>query len=370
MALILLTYRRVGIYKLSTRALNATEAMSRTLMKEAFINFVSKLSMTIVFLSYLVSCSTIDQAIHPDEKPTWPSYEQLLKEGYRGPKARVVVIGLTDSARGRETSQVGDGMAEMLRSALLATNRYIVHSRKLLNDTHRSQDAVDSSRVKKEEEIDLLIDGTVKEFKPGVAGAGEKTGGTSYVTLMITVTDARTNKALDTKRMRGKAADSEATGKTGIRLPEAFRDFSRTPMEKAIRIAIEESASFIVAKTPPESYRVFPPAPPPKDTPKPPPAKVQPEVTLPPQAPVVAPKPTFRVAQVVWAHVNLREGPGMNYRVIGNAKKGTSLKILEAKGDWLRVRLEDGTEAWVSRLATSEVSGPDPSPPPPKPTPM
>lgn len=153
-------------------------------------------------------------------------------------------------------------------------------------------------------------------------------------------------------------------------MPEAFRDFSRTPMEKAIRIAIEESASFIVAKTPAESYRVFPPPPPPKDTPKPPPAKVQPEVTSPPQAPVVAPKPTLRVAQVVWAHVNLREGPGMNYRVIGNAKKGTSLKILEAKGDWLRVRLEDGTEAWVSKLATSQASDSNSSPPPPKPTPM
>ena len=341
-------------------------------MREAFINFVSKLSMTILFLSLLVRCSTIDQAIHPDEKPTWPSYEQLLKEDYKGPKARVVIIKFTDSTRGRETSQVGDGMAEMLFRALSATNRYIVQIPKPLGDTARGQDAAEGSgRIKKEEEIDLLVDGTVKEFKPGVAGAGEGTGGTSYVSLMITVTDARTNKALDTKRMRGKAADSGTIGKTGIRLPEAFTDFSKTPMEKAIRMAIEESASFIVARTPPESYRVFPRVPPPKDTPKPPPpAKVQPEVTSPPQAPIVAPKSTLRVTQVVWAFVNLREGPGTNYRVVGNAKKGTSLRILDVKGDWLRVRLEDGTEAWVSKLATSEASNSNSSPPPPKPTPM
>jgi curli biogenesis system outer membrane secretion channel CsgG len=338
-------------------------------MREAFINFVSKLSMTIVFLFYLVSCSIIDQTIHPDEKPTQPSYEQLLQENYKGPKAKVVVLKLTDSARGNETSQVGDAMAEMLRSALLATNRYIVYSRKPLNDTLRSQDAMGSGRTRKEEEIDLLVDGTVKEFKPGVAGAGEKTEGMSHVTLMITVTDARTNKALDTKKMRGKAADSEVAGKAGIRLPEAFRDFSRTPMERAIRFAIEESASFIVARTPPESYRVFPP-PPSKETPKPPPPKVQPEVTSPPQAPVVAPKPTLRVARVVWANVNLREGPGTNYRVVGNAKKGTSLKIHEVKGDWLHIRLEDGTDAWVSKSATSEASGPDSSPQSPKPAPM
>lgn len=141
-------------------------------------------------------------------------------------------------------------------------------------------------------------------------------------------------------------------------------------MEKAIDIAIQDSASFIVAKTPPESYRFFPPPPPPKESPKPPPHKAQPEITLSPQAPAVVPKPVLRIAQVVWAHVNLRDGPGTNYRVIGNAKKGTSLKILETKGDWLRVRLEDTKEAWVSRSATSEAPGHDSSPPPPKPTPM
>ena len=60
----------------------------------------------------------------------------------------------------------------------------------------------------------------------------------------------------------------------------------------------------------------------------------------------------------------------MNYRVIGNVKKGTSLKILEVKGDWLRVRLEDGSEGWVSKLATSEAPPPSLPPAPPKPTPM
>ncbi len=339
-------------------------------MREVIVKLFCKLSVTIAFFSYLVSCSAIDQTIHPDEKPTWPSYEELLKERYKGPKARLAILKFTDSARDREASQVGDGITEMLRSALLATNRYIVHTRKPLSDTFRNQDPVDSSRIKKEEEIDLLIDGVVKEFKPGVAGAGDKTGGTSNVTLMITVTDPRTNKVLNTRRIRGEAADSESIGKTGIRLPEAFKDFSRTPMEKAIDIAIEQSASFIVAKTPSDSYRVLPPAPPLKDTPKPQPQKVQPEVTSLPQPPVVPPKPALRVVQVIWANVNLRGGPGTNYKVIGNVKKGTSLKVFEAKGDWLRVRLEDGTEAWVSRLATSEPAGSHPSPPPPKPKPM
>jgi hypothetical protein len=204
----------------------------------------------------------------------------------------------------------------------------------------------------------------IREFKSGIAGAGDETGGASYVTIIVTVTDPRTKQILATERMRGKATEfGGTTGRGGGELPEVFRDFSKTLMEKSIRIVIEESASFIVAKTPPEYYRVFPITPP-RETRKTPPESQKVTPSTPPSP------PPLRVTQVVWANVNLREGPGMNYRVIGNVKKGTSLKILEVKGDWLRVRLEDGSEGWVSKLATSEAPPPSPSPAPPKPTPM
>lgn len=81
------------------------------------------------------------------------------------------------------------------------------------------------------------------------------------------------------------------------------------------------------------------------------------------------PPPSLRSTKILWDSANLREGPGLNYRVIGNAKKGTSLSILEDRGNWLRVRLEDGKEAWVSKAPTSDA----PKPPPattPKPKPM
>ncbi len=338
-------------------------------MRKGLLQFVGRLSISIAFVSVLVSCSTLEQAIYPDEKPTWPSYEQIIKDSYKGPKARMMVLRFTDSAKASEASQVGDGMAEMLRNALLATNRYIIHSGKPLSDSPKNQDPTE--RIKKEEEIDLFVHGTVKEFKPGFAGAGEKTGGASYVTLMITVTDARTNKPINSRRMKAQASDSEALGRSGVLLPDAFKDFLRTPMEKAIDIAIQESASFIVAKTPPGSYRVLPPPPPPpKEAPKPLAQKAQPEITSPPQAPAAVPKPILRITQVVWANVNLRDGPGTNYRVIGSVKKGASLKIVETKGDWLRVRLEGAKDAWVNKNATSEAPVHDSSPPPPKPTPM
>ena len=341
-------------------------------MRKLSINLFFKV-LPIAFIFSLISCSVIDQITHPDEKPippAWPTYGQILEENYKGPKARVVIPQFTDkSLKGQENSQVGDGIAEMLRQAMLATNRYIVQGKKSIDDINRGQNTEDSGRIKKENEIDLLVEGFIKEFRQGIAGAGEG-GETSYVTLMVTVTNPRSNQVLATERVRGKATDfGGTTGKGGVKLPEVFKDFSKTPMEKAIRIAIEDSTSFIVAKTPPESYRVSPITPP-KEISKPSPIKVQPEVTLPPPPPVVTPPPPLRATQVVWGNVNLRKGPGTNYKVIGNVKKGTSLKILETKGDWLHIRLDDGHEAWVNKLATSEGSNSSPSPSPPKPMPM
>ncbi len=115
-------------------------------------------------------------------------------------------------------------------------------------------------------------------------------------------------------------------------------------------------------KEPPAKPPDEPPAtPPPKPPPAPPPALEKPKPALP---------PALRVTRVEWSSVNLREGPGMNYKVVGNARKGTSLGVLEDRGQWLRVRLDDGKEAWVYKAST--VTAPKPASPSssPKPRPM
>ncbi len=314
--------------------------------------------LSISALSFLLACAIVEPTTKPTS-PTRPTYGQILKENYKGPKARVVVIKFADkSARDREMSQVGDGLAEMLRHALLATNRYIVQVRKSPDDLAGDQDHGNGGRVRKENEIDLLVEGEIREFKVGIPGAGDETGG-SYVTLLITMADPRTKQVLANEKIRIKATEyGEHTGKLGGALPEVFKGFSKTLMEKAIRMTIEESASLIVAKTPPESYRVVPPVAH-KETSKPP-----------PPSPKTSPPPPVRTTQVAWDSVNLREGPGTSYKVIGNAKKGTSLIILGVNGDWLRVRLENGGTAWVSKSATSDAPKPSPSKTSALPTPM
>lgn len=97
--------------------------------------------------------------------------------------------------------------------------------------------------------------------------------------------------------------------------------------------------------------------PPPGPTPKPSSAPSPPKASLP-------------QAEIIWPSVNLREGPGTDYKVIGKVKKGTSLAILEEKNGWLRARLADGKEVWISKSAISETPKPSASPaasPPPSP---
>jgi hypothetical protein len=99
------------------------------------------------------------------------------------------------------------------------------------------------------------------------------------------------------------------------------------------------------------------------------PAVLESSKATPSTKPTPPPPPSLRSTKILWDSANLREGPGLNYRVIGNAKKGTSLSILEDRGNWLRVRLQDGSETWVNKAATSDA----PKPPPattPKPKPM
>jgi len=346
-----------------------------------------------IAITIFISCAAMDRATQPTAKstsPGGPTIEQAQKEDYKGPKARVAVTKFLDkSAKGKATGQIGDGMAEMLAHALFATNRFIVLERQSLNDVIREQDLGATGRVSSEtaarigqiEGADLLVGGGITEFEPGSAGAEGKASGrkrnpldifadilgsirTSHVALIVKVVDTKTARVVASEQVEGKAIDiSGMVGIGGGDLAGVFSGYSKTPMEKAIRVAIEEAVKLIVAKTPAEYYRV-----PQESQPKQPSIPI-PEPPKPPSPPPPPkPEPEQRVTQVTVASENLREKP--QGKIIGKVNKGTSLAILEEKGQWLRVRLEDGTEAWIWKLSTSEAPkkspAPSPTPTPPK----
>ncbi|MGE5541866.1 MAG: SH3 domain-containing protein [Bacillota bacterium] len=57
--------------------------------------------------------------------------------------------------------------------------------------------------------------------------------------------------------------------------------------------------------------------------------------------------------------VNLRSGPGTTYSKKGEVTAGTRLELIETKGDWSRVRLPDGGEAWVYSPLVDREPDPD-----------
>ncbi len=73
--------------------------------------------------------------------------------------------------------------------------------------------------------------------------------------------------------------------------------------------------------------------------------------------PATTPKTSFPAlsqGNVVWVYVNLREGPGIQYKIISRAYMKNTFAILAENHGWLRVRLENGAEGWMNKKATSD----------------
>ncbi len=52
--------------------------------------------------------------------------------------------------------------------------------------------------------------------------------------------------------------------------------------------------------------------------------------------------------------INMRSGPGTNYKVLWQLGKGFPLKVLKRKGDWYRVQDFEGDIGWVHRKVTTK----------------
>lgn len=55
--------------------------------------------------------------------------------------------------------------------------------------------------------------------------------------------------------------------------------------------------------------------------------------------------------------INVREGPGLSYKVVSKVKKGDQLKLLKEEGDWLYVQVSPGKTGWVANwLVTKNIN--------------
>jgi curli biogenesis system outer membrane secretion channel CsgG len=347
-----------------------------------------------LLLGIIAGCGPVQELVQNPGQPTaqtvsssQQSIDQVQLEPYDGPKARVAVYRFADkSAKGGGgysrrtgwyTAEIGDGMADMLNDGLLQSNRFIVVDRQSLQDVLMEQDLGATGRVKKEtapsigqiEGADLLIKGSVMEFEPGSAGAGAGTllggfglpgaviGGAlgtvqqSHVAIVVQIVDAKTSRLLFSSTVEGKANDfnlggllaglgGHVIGGAGLGV------WQKTPVEKAIRIAILNAVQEISKKTPSTYYRnggvqavTTPPA---AITAKP--AAVE------KQTATLAPAADLSSAAIVKVKTaNLRDAPGAQGKVVGTIKEGTKLAINAEEKDWYYIQTEDGRSGWISK---------------------
>ena len=225
----------------------------------------------------LSGCASLMQ---PQAKVTsggGPSMQQAQQEAYDGPKARIAVSRFSDkTGKGWWTGQIGDGMADMLTTALFNTNRYIVLERQTLQDVMSEQDLGASGRIKKEtaapigkiEGAELLVTGAVTEYEPGSSGVGGGLGGAgrviggilggikkSHIAIDLRVVDTRTSRIVAATTVEGSATDiSGLGGLAGGNIGGGLGAWHNQPIEKALRIALGAAVDFVASKTPAKYY--------------------------------------------------------------------------------------------------------------------
>jgi curli biogenesis system outer membrane secretion channel CsgG len=214
------------------------------------------------------------------------SIDEAQREAYDGPKARIAVSQFKDkTGKGWWTGAIGDGMADMLATALFHSNRYIVLERQQVSDVLREQDLGAAGRIKKGTEAaigeiegaELLITGAVTEFEGAASGIGGGIGGIggtagrilggiagglkkAHMAIDVRVIDTKTSRVVAATSVEGEATDFALGGALagaggGGALGGALGGWSKTPTEKALRVCIHEAVKFVVSKTPATYYR-------------------------------------------------------------------------------------------------------------------
>jgi TolB-like protein len=224
-----------------------------------------------------------------------PSLQEAQRETYNGPKTRVAIAPFVDkSGKGKMTNAIGDGMTDTLTTLLFHTKRYIVLERQALPHVQEEQPRAAARRGRQQplaskvamEDAELLVTGAVTEFDPEAGGE---------------------------KKLDGKI------------------EF-KTPIEKAIRLALDEAVKFNVGQTPAQYYRY-----PSKDS------------TTAASASVSFPK----FVRVAGALVKIRTGARETFQPIVTGAKGTQLPVIDAQDQWYKVRVTGGREGWIASWATA-----------------
>ena len=214
------------------------------------------LAVAVIAALGLSACATDAKIVSSSESA--PTIAQAQAEPYNGVKQRIAIEPFEYRAQ-QGGAGVGAGMADMLTDSLFNTNRFIVVERDRLGAITAEQDLADTGRFKQDtvapkgelEGAQLIIRGSVTQFEPKCAGGSILIASTSEACIAINlrIVDVKTGRVVNATTVEATSANS-GVGLLFTRstLPIGLGAYSNTPMEKAIRNAIELAVQHI-AKT-------------------------------------------------------------------------------------------------------------------------
>ena len=212
-----------------------------------------------------------------------PDMATARAEAYHGPKAAIAVADFEDKTvgRGYYRAEYGRGMQDMLVTSLFNSNRFIVLEREKLQAIMAEQDMGASGRIRQDtaapigelEGAQLLVLAAVTGFDPGQAGGRGSARGVgggllgdlrsvmggyqrAHIAIDLRIVDTTTGRILAATNVQGNAHSYDLGGSIlGSQAGGALSTFARTPMEQAIRQAINEAVNFVASQTPDHFYR-------------------------------------------------------------------------------------------------------------------
>jgi len=246
-----------------------------------------KKGRVVILALFITGCATTATIKNQAGEPI--QAKQL--EPYNGAKARIAVSRF-DVKAAKVPKAAAAGLSDMLATALVNSNRFIVLERDVLDEVIKEQnlgasgtaDSATAPPVGQIEGAELLVTGSVTEYEPnhfsvGGIALGLLTGATSVIiaskhshaplgAIMYTdaligadirVVDTRTSRILlsasfnaDAKDFGGGIIGVVGGGRSTV--PLGFGGFQHTGIKIAIRALINKAVSYIAQNTPSRFY--------------------------------------------------------------------------------------------------------------------
>jgi len=251
-----------------------------------------RITYLVILSAILITSGCASQYVTTFTPKQEPSRQ--LDMNYHGPKANIAVGDFTVKARGA-TKYIGDGLREMLATALFESLRFNVLDRMDPKGLTAEQKLSYSKMAKpgspklgaQMEVAELMMYGTVTEFEAEASGGGLKVdlpttwnkasvksgsgginGKNAHMAIDVRIVDTASGRLVAARRIAGSAASFMATigldvdhiistggNKHHVRTPATLGMFKNTSMELAIRDCIYRAVIYSTQALPPQYFR-------------------------------------------------------------------------------------------------------------------